>query len=119
MPTIVFFEIPADDIERAKAFYKNLFGWDIKKAEGMDYWLINTTGENPIMGGMMKRMDERQPITNYIDVDSIEDYSAKVDKLGGRVLVPKSPVKGYGYFSICMDSEKNIFALWKTDMEAR
>jgi uncharacterized protein len=46
MPTIVHFEIPADDIERAKKFYGNLFRWKIEKFPGqtgredMEYWLI-------------------------------------------------------------------------------
>jgi predicted enzyme related to lactoylglutathione lyase len=31
MPTIVHFEIPADDIERARKFYTDLFGWKIEK----------------------------------------------------------------------------------------
>jgi predicted enzyme related to lactoylglutathione lyase len=48
MPTIVHFEIPADDVERSKKFYSDLFGWKIEKWSGstdigMDYWTINTT----------------------------------------------------------------------------
>lgn len=31
MPTICHFEIPAEDIERAKKFYTELFGWKIEK----------------------------------------------------------------------------------------
>jgi len=37
MPSIVHFEIPADDIERAQKFYTELFGWQIEKAGPMDY----------------------------------------------------------------------------------
>ncbi|MGC2569882.1 MAG: VOC family protein [Candidatus Nitrosopolaris sp.] len=36
MPTIVHFEIPSDDIERAKKFYNDLFGWKIEKWAGTD-----------------------------------------------------------------------------------
>ena len=49
MPTLAHFELPADDIERAKKFYTNLFGWKIEKWEGlvnnMEYWTINTTDD--------------------------------------------------------------------------
>ena len=44
MPTIVHFEIPADDVERSKKFYSDLFGWKIEKfrrqtgSEDMEYW---------------------------------------------------------------------------------
>jgi len=34
MPTIVHFEIPADDVERSKKFYSDLFGWKIEKWPG-------------------------------------------------------------------------------------
>lgn len=30
MPTIVHFEVPADDIERSKKFYSDPFGWKIE-----------------------------------------------------------------------------------------
>ena len=56
-------EIPVDDIERAKKFYTELFGWKVQKAEGpMEYWLIATTnekGEEGVGGGMMRRQDLR------------------------------------------------------------
>ena len=46
MPSIVHFEIPADDIERAKKFYSNLFGWKIEgmpgMEPGMEYLMIDT-----------------------------------------------------------------------------
>jgi len=34
LPTIVHFEIPADDVERSKKFYNDLFGWKIEKWPG-------------------------------------------------------------------------------------
>ena len=33
-PSIVHFEIPADDVERARKFYSTLFGWKIEKMKG-------------------------------------------------------------------------------------
>ena len=55
MPTIVHFEIPADEVERAKKFYSDLFGWKMEKwprtddndtSSTMEYWLISTTDSN-------------------------------------------------------------------------
>ena len=73
-PTLVHFEIPADDIERARKFYSTLFGWKIEKAEvkvngdSMDYWMISTSGDtndkSSIGGGMMKEKGLRQPNLN-------------------------------------------------------
>ncbi len=33
---------------------------------------------------MMKRQGPQQPIINYIDVKSVDEYSAKVQQLGGK-----------------------------------
>ena len=54
---IVWFEIPADDLGRARKFYKALFGWKINQFPGMaDYWHIDTGGSDDTPdGGMMTR----------------------------------------------------------------
>jgi predicted enzyme related to lactoylglutathione lyase len=130
MPTIVHFEIPTDDIERSKKFYNDLFGWNIEKwpgAEdlpgGPEYLMITTMddkGNKALTGGMMKReMPEQQGITNYLDVKSVDAYSAKVAQLGGQVRMSKTPVPGLGYFAICTDTENNGFAIWETDSAAK
>lgn len=118
MPTVVHFEIPADDVSRAQKFYAELFGWEIKEIPNMDYWFVTTTGEKPVNGGMMKRQHPQQAITNYIDVSSVSDSAAQVEKLGGKVVVPKTAVPGMGYFAVCLDTENNTFGLWETDMKA-
>ena len=128
MPTIVHFEIPADDVERAKKFYGNLFGWNIEKLPGqtgredMEYWLITTTddkGNKALGGGIMKRQGPQQPIINHIDVKSVDEYSSKVQQLGVKVHVPKTAVPGMGYFAICLDTENNAFGIWETNESAK
>lgn len=123
MSTIVHFEVPTEDIERAKKFYSELFGWKIEKYPGpMEYYMITTTnekGEKAIDGGMMKRQSPQQPITNYIDVLSIDEYAVKVGKLGGKVVVPKSAIPCVGYLAVCLDTENNSFALWENDKNAK
>jgi predicted enzyme related to lactoylglutathione lyase len=44
--TIVHFEIPADQPERAAQFYRELFGWDIKQFEGSvaEEWITGSCG---------------------------------------------------------------------------
>lgn len=119
MPTVVHFEIPADDPERARRFYYEMFGWQIEKIPGMEYWLINTTGGNPIGGGLMRRESPKQTITNYIDVSSIDEFIEKTKSLGGKALVSKKAVPGMGYYAICLDPEGNTFGIWEDSKEAR
>jgi predicted enzyme related to lactoylglutathione lyase len=120
-PTIVHFEIPSDNIERAKKFYNNLFGWNMEKVPGpMEYWMFatgtntNSKSEQTISGGVMERKMSNEPITIYIGVESVNDYAKKVEELGGKVIKPRTEVAGYGWFAVCMDTENNLFALWET-----
>jgi predicted enzyme related to lactoylglutathione lyase len=133
MPTIVHFEIPSDDIERSKKFYNDLFGWKFDKfpsspgseamPRGMEYWIISTVddkGNNALNGGMMKRQSpQQQGITNFFDIKSIQEYSAKVERLGGKVITPKTPVPGMGYFAVCKDTENNGFGIFEADETAK
>jgi uncharacterized protein len=137
MSTIVHFEIPADDVERAKKFYTNLFGCNIEKlhnsagdsqltslatGQPIEYWRITTTndkGNKGLGGGIMKRQMPEHHITNYVGVNSVDEYSSKVEKLGGRVFAPKHAVPGMGYFALCSDTENNVFAIWESDESAK
>ena len=91
--------------------------------EGMEYWLISTVddkGNEALSGGMMKRQSpQQQGITNYFDVKSVQEYSAKVEQLGGKVISPKMPVPGMGYFAVCTDTENNGFGIFEADQTAK
>jgi uncharacterized protein len=129
MPTIVHFEIPTDNVEKSKKFYSDLFGWNIEKVpadklpEGVEYWGISTKdheGNNAVNGGIMKRhTPEQQGILNYIDVKSVDEYSAKVKQLGGTITVPKMAIPNMGYMAVCSDTENNTFGLWENDSSAK
>ena len=92
----------------------------------MEYWKITTTdgkGNKALGGGgggMMKRqMPQQQPNINYIDVKSVDEYSSKVEKIGGKVVVYKRAVPGMGYFTVCLDTENNAFAIWESSESAK
>jgi len=123
MPTITHFIVPVDDIERAKKFYIGLFGWKIEKMPGpVEYYAIGTTnekGEKSLGGGLVKRKKEEETIVNYIDVLSIDEYIVKVKNLGGKIIMPKTPVPGVGYTAVCIDTENNKFGLWQYDENAK
>jgi len=123
MPTIVHFDLPVDDTERAKKFYEKLFDWKFEK-EPMPtpYYLIETKdleGNPGVRGGMGKRGTPEQKISNYIGVTSVDEYIGKVKKLGGRIIMPKTTISGWGYLAICVDTENNVFGLWEEDGNAK
>ena len=119
MPTIVHFDIATDDPQRAKKFYELLFGWKMEGPPGMtDYYLIETedlNGKKGVGGGLGKRGDPTQRITMYIGVESIDECCKKAAQLGGKIVMPKTPVPGWGYLSTCVDTEGNVFGLWQED----
>ena len=118
---IIWFEIPADKPERAQKFYGKLFGWKINPFPGMpDYQHIDTGGADASPdGGLMKRMHPAHTITTYINVPSVTKAMAKVKKLGGKICRPKTAVPQMGYFAICLDTEKNAFAVWEINRKAK
>jgi predicted enzyme related to lactoylglutathione lyase len=92
--SIMHFEIPADDVPRAKAFYEKTFGWTIKPfpmPAGEEYFGITTKrkDEPGINGGLMKRNMPGQPFTNYVMVKSIDAMNRVVQSNGGIVVLSK------------------------------
>jgi uncharacterized protein len=119
--SVVWFNVPAEDIKRAKKFYSSLFGWKISSFQGMDDFLHIDTGGHDASpdGGIGQRQGEEHAIVNYIGVDSVDKYLKKVQKLGGKVCMPKTAVPQMGYFAVCQDSENNGFGLWERDSNAK
>jgi uncharacterized protein len=128
MANIVYFEIPADDVDRAKRFYSSLLGWKIEPTKvsipemaSMQYQDIITgePNEAPMgslsTGGMYKRK-MNEPIINYVMVDDIDEKIAMVEKLGGKIGVPKMELESVGQFVIIQDTEGNAIALFKPKM---
>jgi predicted enzyme related to lactoylglutathione lyase len=129
--TIVHFEIPADDPERAANFYRELFGWTVNRFEGsaaggMEYWMVHTVPTGPdgmperpgVNGGLMRRMYPGQPPVNYISVENVDDFARRAERLGAKVLMEKTPVPGMGWFAQLNDPEGNLIAVWENDPNA-
>jgi predicted enzyme related to lactoylglutathione lyase len=118
--TVVHFEIPADDVEKLRKFYSELFGWKIERMPGpVEYWGIGTVPVDEkgmperlgVNGGMMKRQNPEHKPVNYIAVESVDEYVKKIEALGGRVIAPKMEVPGIGWWALALDPEGNQFAI--------
>jgi predicted enzyme related to lactoylglutathione lyase len=124
--TVVHFEIPFDDGQRAVSFYRDLFGWEIVGDPVMDYWMVHTVPvddqgmplEQGVNGGMMMRAAPEATTVNYIGVESVDEYLSRAESLGGKIVVGKMPVPQMGWFAHIMDTEGNIFGIFEDDSEA-
>jgi hypothetical protein len=129
MSNIAYFEIPAENVDRAKHFYHQLLGWKIEPTKtpmdpalmaSMQYQDIKT-GEpkegTMSMGGMYKRQMPEAGIINYVMVGDFDKVLAKVEKLGGKIVMPKTEIKSVGLVVIIRDTEGNVIGLWKPVMK--
>ena len=122
MSRIVHFEIPADNPERASAFYARALGWEFQAFPGpMSYWLVRTgaDGTPGINGGMMKREAPGQAPVLVAGVESVDASSVQVTKAGGVNVVPKMAIPGVGWCAYFQDTEGNIFGIFQDDPGAK
>jgi len=122
---IMHFEIPADDVDRAKTFYKKVFGWKFESyptSPGEDeYFMIAAKdGENGINGGLMKRKMPGQPFANYVTVDSIDHSLSVAQSNGARTALPKQEIGGgMGWIAAFLDPENNLIGLHQVGPKAQ
>lgn len=116
MPSVVHFEICADDAPRAMKFYEETFGWTFRKYPGTEnddeYYLIDTHKESVgINGGMFLRGELMTGNIHTIDVPDIDEYAAKVVAGGGEIVTDKSHIPNVGYLIYCKDTEGSVFGI--------
>jgi len=120
MANIGFFQVPADDVSRAKTFYQSLFGWKIEPDTTLENktleWQNITTGDpepgRMNAGGLYKRMGAG-PIMNFVVIRDFDTVITRVTGLGGKVVMPKNEINNVGTVAVIQDTEGNILGLWK------
>lgn len=120
-----YFEIQANDIQRAANLYKGAFGWRFVKADGLpiEYWRIETGGAR---GGLLKRPAQPPPPqsgTNAfvcsMEVENFDETSEKILSLGGEVALPKFAIPGTCWQGYFVDTEGNTFGIFEVDESAK
>jgi uncharacterized protein len=127
MGKVVHFEIPAEDLDRAKNFYGSVFGWKLETTPmpgGGEYTSVLTTPvdeqtQQPtepgaINGGMFQRDPQIPSPVITIDVDGIDDALQQIEANGGTTVTPRTEIPGMGAFGYFKDPEGNVMGLWET-----
>ncbi|PWT85873.1 MAG: glyoxalase [Blastocatellia bacterium] len=127
MNRVVHFEIPADDMERAKKFYAENFGWKVNQLgpEMGNYALVHTgptdqkgmpQDKSFINGGLMKRDSSARSPVLVLAVDDAEATVEKVKKSGGKLVGEILDIQGVGRYARVEDTEGNVIGLIKPTM---
>ena len=109
---IVHVEIPAADQAAASKFYGELFGWKITAMPEMNYTMWEAADGS---GGGFPGVSDENPagqVTVYIDSDDIETDLKNIEKLGGKVVHPKTEIPNMGWFAMFKDPTGNVLALY-------
>jgi predicted enzyme related to lactoylglutathione lyase len=111
---ITHIEFPADDVERARQFYSELFGWDFREMPGFTGYYLFSTGSAEAGGAVGKRGESvGDKLRIYVEVDEIDDLLPRVPGLGGKVVTAKTDIPGQGWYAVLEDSEGSEVALYQ------
>ncbi|MHA2033023.1 MAG: VOC family protein [Candidatus Kariarchaeaceae archaeon] len=117
------FEIPVDDLVRAKQFYNTVFGWTSNDMPEHNYTFVNTTETDEkgyplkpgaINGGFEKRSEHMKHPILTITVQNIDKSLEAVAKEGGEVIVGTNQMGDVGIAAYIKDSEGNVMGLWQS-----
>ena len=118
---LMYFEIPANDLDALTEFYTRVLRWTIgpRAEQRDDYRTIETSADgNAVGGGLFKGTAPDQPIINYFKVDDVAGAIKLVESNGGKVIEKRSAIPGMGFFALCADPEGHVFGLWHGDTAA-
>ncbi len=108
---VIHFEILGPDGKQLQDFYSALFGWDIDANNEMQYGMIGPQDGSGIGGGISASEDGKPMVTVYIDVPDLEASLAKVESLGGKVIMPPMDVPGGPKIAMFSDTAGNMVGL--------
>nr|BAJ06904.1 glyoxalase/bleomycin resistance protein/dioxygenase [uncultured bacterium] len=120
MNPIAWFEIYVENIERAKQFYETVLATSLEKLNdpndsGIEMWSFPSNMESYGATGALVKMEGFSSGGNstlvYFACGDCAVEESRVEKAGGRIHQSKTSIGEYGFISLAIDSEGNIFGL--------
>lgn len=116
MAKVEHFEIPADDMDRARAFYSDVFGFQYEPW-GEDMGMLQSPEEGGIGGDLHQRGEVQHP-TIVITVDDIDATLDAVVANGGAQLGEIQSMGESARYVYVTDSEGNTIGLYDDQASA-
>jgi predicted enzyme related to lactoylglutathione lyase len=107
-------ELMTTDVDGAKKFYAELFGWETEDMDmgDMNYTVVKVGGDG--VGGIMTTPPQAAGIPPnwgvYVTVDDVDATAKKAEKLGGKILVPPTDIPTVGRFSVLQDLQGAVIS---------
>ena len=112
-----WFEIYVQDMNRAKSFYETVLQSKLERLPGTDLemWAFPMQNGGPGAAGTLVKMDGFSSGGNstlvYFMCDDCAIEEGRVKTSGGKIEKPKMSIGEYGFISLAIDTEGNMFGL--------
>lgn len=112
--TFCWAELATTDVEAAKQFYTTMFGWSVFEAPMPDgVYTMFLSGGNYAAAAYPSPAGVPTHWATYFSVASADETAAKVEALGGKVLMPPFDVPSAGRMTVIQDPQGATFAIWQ------
>ncbi len=109
---VVWFEVIGNDGDSLREFYSSLFGWKIDADNPTKYGMVDTKGDKGIPGGVgQTRGPEAPRVTFYVETPDLAATLAKAGGLGGKTLLPPTPIGDGGTIALFEDPQGHVIGL--------
>ena len=114
-------ELNTSDVEGAKKFYSEVFGWESqteKMGPGMEYTTFKQG--NHMVGGLVSHPGCEAPPhwAAYINSDDIPTDVAKAKAAGATILIESMDIPNAVILAVIKDPQGAVFQLWKCAVNA-
>lgn len=112
-----WFEIASTDLERAKNFYAQVLKIEFQFIAVPDepMYMFASSPEGKGAGGAIVKSKQNKPSADgtiiYFSCEDVTNEAGRVEKAGGKLLLPKMSIGEYGFISLFIDTEGNKIGL--------
>lgn len=122
-----YFDLTVTDLDSARRFFEHALGWRFEKfAMPYEYYRIQAGApdEPGIDGGIGEAKDaplaKGNPMTQVtIQVENLDEVLARVKEGNGKIVEPKMPIPGIGWYATCSEPGGLLFGLIEPDASVR
>ena len=112
---VTHWQIISKDPEGAAGFYRELFGWRIDTANGLNYRMVETQSDGKGMpGGIWPAPPEGHALVQlFVEVDDVDRAVQRATELGATMVIPKQVLPDGDEMAIIHDKFGITFGLWR------